>query len=201
MTRRIEALPRGSIRDFCLSKKRQVRIIEQIFQHTYSVGTYKQMVQVPEMISQALRNQGYQEYTMILQYLRLLKDKKLYVSKEYPRALQTDSRIIKYTGLEGNWSLGAVYSFLKVIPLCNCVGDCRCPGIHLAVINTIVDEDVFLVRGDEYVYSTSSLLHKCHITDEVKIIEIESIEAVCVHMNVEGQMYVGIPPNTKDHLE
>lgn len=41
MARLLEELPDGEVRDFCLKKKRQVKIIEGIADHTYSVGSYK----------------------------------------------------------------------------------------------------------------------------------------------------------------
>lgn len=198
MVRHVERLPDGQIRNFCLSKKRQVKILENIFPQTYSVGTYKTLIAVPDVISDALRRAGYEQWVSIAQYLRLLKDKILYVSKEYPRTLQTSSYIVKYTELDGNSSFGAVSTFVKLTPQCHCGGDCRCRDTHAAIINKIHTDDVFLVRGEEHTYSTNTLLRKCHVTDEVKAIDIGSLDSVCIHMDIEDQLYVGIPVNKKD---
>lgn len=58
MIRLIEELPEGKIRHFCLLRKKQVKIIETVRQHCYSVGTYKKLHEVPEMIMNALRRFG-----------------------------------------------------------------------------------------------------------------------------------------------
>lgn len=41
MIRLIEKLPEGKVRDFCMSRKKQVKIIENVYNRAYSVGTYK----------------------------------------------------------------------------------------------------------------------------------------------------------------
>lgn len=58
MIKFIEALPNGPIRNFCLNKKRQVKIIENVFEHCYSVGVYKYTREFPEMIQIAINNLG-----------------------------------------------------------------------------------------------------------------------------------------------
>jgi len=194
----IEELPEGEIRYFCMSKKRQVKILENIFPQTYSVGIYKELIEVPDLIFQAFKNEGYQQNGVFLQYSRLLKNNKLYISKSYPRTLQTESYLTKYCEADGNWSLGAIDSFIKFIPQCNCQGNCRCIATHSAIIYKIVTENIFIVRGDKYMNNTSSFLHKCRLTDEVKAIQIESLDSVCVNINIENRMYVGIPVNEQD---
>lgn len=56
MIRLIEEMPRGPVYTFCLSKKRQVKIIEEIFPHCYSVGAYKNLRMLPNIIIIAMYN-------------------------------------------------------------------------------------------------------------------------------------------------
>ena len=56
MIKFIEALPDGPIRNFCQKRKRQVKIIENVFPHCYSVGIYKHVRDLPEMIQTAIYN-------------------------------------------------------------------------------------------------------------------------------------------------
>lgn len=97
MTRLIEDVPRGSIRTFCLSKKRQVKIIEEVFQNCYSVGSYKKLQRLPNII-EAMYNSRIPDTNSWWQYFRLLKDGCLYVSQMYKTDLQTKSSVVLYTG-------------------------------------------------------------------------------------------------------
>lgn len=74
----IHRFPEGNVRDFCFKKRRQVKIIEQIADQTYSVGAYRVLLEVPQNILQLLLDYGIKvEQYKRWKYLRLLKKKKM----------------------------------------------------------------------------------------------------------------------------
>lgn len=98
MVRFIHDLPEGKIRDFCSARKNQVKIIEEVIVDTFSVGTYKYLPEVPDIIVNALRCRELDVNDFdTWQYLRLLKKSKLYVSEMYGKVLQTLSSAIQYS--------------------------------------------------------------------------------------------------------
>jgi len=96
MIRILELLQNINIKNFCMRKKKQVRIIQQIYPHCYSVGKYK-IQPITDIIRNAFDNSEitYDNFT-IYQYFRLLYNNKLYVSKMYNRILQSESSIVRY---------------------------------------------------------------------------------------------------------
>lgn len=101
MIRILELLQNINIKNFCMRKKKQVRIIQQIYPHCYSVGKYK-IQPITDIIRNAFDNNEitYDNFT-IYQYFRLLYNNKLYVSKMYNRILQNESSIVQYYQKKG----------------------------------------------------------------------------------------------------
>ena len=87
MIKFIEALPDGPIRNFCQKKKRQVKIIENVLPHCYSVGIYKHVRELPEMIQTAIYNLGNPQIFQAWTYSRLLKNGTLHVTETYKKNL------------------------------------------------------------------------------------------------------------------
>ncbi|XP_015124327.1 uncharacterized protein LOC107046259 isoform X1 [Diachasma alloeum] len=199
MRKFIERLPEGPLRDFCLHQKRQVKLIERIIPHCYSVGYYKNMTDdMSDRIRNALQNSHLAQFTFIWQYLRLLKDQQLYVAELYPKDLQTESYIIEYLD-NGKRELGSVHCFLKIVIRCECRQIvCQCQGHHVAVIKQLEAYDSFVAEGNQYTRPTGHFLNKCRITDNLLAINITQIENVCVRMVIDGELYIAIPVNNKE---
>nr|XP_012234439.1 PREDICTED: uncharacterized protein LOC105679152 [Linepithema humile] len=200
MIRLIDEMPIGPVHKFCLSKKRQVKIIEQIFPNCYSVGAYKKLQRLPNIITTAMCNSRIPETVSWWQYFRLLKNSYLYVSQMYKTDLQTESSIIQYVNNEDQTHHAEIQCFIKTIHQ-NCNEQfCQCEHRerHYAIAQQISTDDAFLVRGDYNVADTNFFLHKCHKTDNFTAIPIEKLKCVCVYMKIDNQMYIGIPINQKE---
>ena len=100
MVKPIEDIQDEKIRNFCLSTKKQVKIIETVYPHCHAVGTYKKLNEFNNVLVNVFQNKGVflHENVKIWQYLRLLKDDKLYVSDLYRRDsnLKTNSSVILF---------------------------------------------------------------------------------------------------------
>lgn len=201
MIQLLEQVPEGDIRTFCLTTKKQVKIIEEIFCHCYSVGTYKTLHLIPEVILTGLGNIGMiANNYQILQYFRLLKDKKLYVSDMYRRQLQTQSSVVLYYDERRQTNrLGLIHSFIKVIN-CNCVreGECNCAINHFAIIYEFEARSTFVAEGDGVRLSCANFLYKCIRTENLTAVTVRNIIKVCVYMNIDDQIYVALPINDKE---
>lgn len=154
MKKFIERLPRGPIHNFCLQKKHQVKIIEELLDSCYSVGVYKRLDNIPEVVENAMNNSTIIILNKTLrQYSRLLKDKKLYISLIYKNNLQTYSSAIQYY-YYNTWNIGLINRFIK-LSNCNCINRiCQCPQQHYAIIQQGVCIDTFKSQGDGVIYDT-----------------------------------------------
>lgn len=200
MSRLINEMPRGSVHTFCLSKKRQVKIIEQIFPSCYSVGTYKNSRRLPNIIITAMHNSRIPETVSWWQYFRLLKNGYLYVSQMYKADLQTESSVVQYVNNEGQTHHAKVQCFIKTIHQ-NCNEQlCQCEHRekHYAIIQKIATDNAFVIRGDNNTADTNFFLQKCHETDNFIAIQVETLKCVCVYMKIDNQMYIGMPINQKE---
>lgn len=201
MKRQLERMPEGEMKNFCLKKKKQVKIIEQVFNHCFSVGTYKYktLQEFSDAIAQALITIGINENINIRQYLRVLKNKKLYVSEMYTRAKQTQSSVVQYIDNNNDKHFGMIFCFVK-ISNCNfrMPGMCQCASRHLVVLEKIISDGVYTATGNFTTYTTSSLLHRCHTTYDIVVVPVEALITVCIFMNVENHQYVAIPINEKE---
>ena len=56
MIRLIDEGPKGLIRDLCLNRKKQVKIIERVSESPFSVGTYQIILLIPNDLINILRN-------------------------------------------------------------------------------------------------------------------------------------------------
>ena len=83
MTRFIENLPDGAVKNFCEQKKKQVKINERILDNCFSVGCYKHIPILNVLHEQALRNFRRLRNFRMCQYCRILQSRKLYVAEAY----------------------------------------------------------------------------------------------------------------------
>lgn len=99
-----------------MKKKKQVKIIQEIYPHCYTVGTYKEQ-RITDIVKNALDNSGilYDEF-LIYHYFKLLYNNKLYVSKMYNRTLQSESSVVQFFH-NNEERLGFIHLFIK---LSNC---------------------------------------------------------------------------------
>lgn len=190
----IQGIPDGDILDFCLSRKKQVKIIEPIGPGSYSVGTYKYFDEIPPNLIEMLNEENMGNITKEFYYLRLLKDKKLYVSRLYPKELQTRSDGISYS-INNNCNLGLIEYFIKV-QFCNCRRQvCGCNGLHYAVTQEVVTEELFTASTDNFMFNTLGYLHRASPTQRFLLVPIININCVCIVINFEDKMYFGLPLN------
>jgi hypothetical protein len=56
MIRLIDEVPKGLIRDLCLNRKKQVKIIERVSESPFSVGTYQIILLIPNDLINIFRN-------------------------------------------------------------------------------------------------------------------------------------------------
>lgn len=198
MARLFDRLQDGSVKDFCMRKKRQVKIIEQIIPHCHSVGSYKRINLLPGIIVRALENSGFEIEGPTWQYLRLLKDGQLYVAETYLRESSTRSCYVKYLDND-DIKFGVIHSFIKMDIHCRCRHDpCDCERNHLAIVKEIATEGEFMAEGDIYRQGTMKFLRKCYVSDVVCAINVSNLVSVCVGMNIRNQLYIGIPVNSKE---
>lgn len=201
MVRYVDELQEGKVRSFCLKTKHQVKIIEEIGNQTYSVGSYKAIQELPEDVEQAFIDNGlHVDQYRIWTYFRLLKNKKLYVSELYTRHLQTSSSSIKYYDNTDNlMKYGIVRRYLRLLSnQCRHNNNCNCEYSHVAIIREIRCEDEFQVEGNQYMYSTAGFIYKCRDANIVKIIPINSIITPCFYTRINQQSYILVPINQKE---
>ena len=199
MSKLIERLPEGEVRTFLQKKKKQVYIKEQIDLKCYSVGRYKRLNEKQlNIVRRACQNSNIRVNGFMWQYFRLLKKGILYVAETYPRVLQTKSDIVQYH--DGNQSLlGSVAYFIKIVPRCDCMRTvCECMGTHYSIVGKIVTDGFFTAIGRNCTQNTSSFLRRCHVTNNTFAIAVENLDTVCVHVDIDNEMFVGIKVNTKE---
>lgn len=196
MVRLVEALPDGDLREFCLQKKKQIKIIEQVHEHAYSVRVYKHILVIPDLISNAMLNSGFIiNNVLIYQYFRLLKSNKLYASEFYTRVLQTHSFCVQYSH-NNQCRLGSVVCFVKV---CTCIqATCNCVSQHYAIIRQITSDAVFIIKGDQFTYNSSEFLNKCRYSENTVAIPIENLISTCIYICINNQSYIALPINKRE---
>lgn len=144
-----------------------------------------------------LHNLGIFQNVVIYKYFRLLKNRKLYVSKMYQRNLKNHSYIVQYVK-DNRKQLGSISYFIKITN-CNCVRKpCRCNENHYVVMEKIVTDDILMIQGNNFMYDSNTFLHKCHVTNNIVLIPVNNITTICVLMNINNQMYMGIPVNQQE---
>lgn len=199
MVKDVEQIENENLRNFCLNKKQQSKILEKISEDGYSIGKYKSLEENhPEIITNAL-NEGRINIigVQLWQFLRLLKKDKLYVSEQYTRTMKTSTSVVKYHD-EELIKNGSIWCFIKYFN-CRCMlDDCHCEFEYFAIIREFITDDVYVAEGDNFIYDSSSFLHKCHETGNAKAISIDNIITPCIYMNLNDQKYVATPMNTKE---
>ncbi|CAG5102758.1 Protein of unknown function, partial [Cotesia congregata] len=162
------------------------KLIEQIEQNSYSVGTYVYLDEIPPNLVEMLNNTNVENITKILKYFKILRNKKLYVSNLYPKELQTRSDGIKYS-INNRSYLGLIERQI-----------CGCPGAHFAVTQQVITEELFTVSSDNFTFNTLEYLHKYFAGGRYLLVPIVNIDTVCIIMNVEEEMYLGLPLNSHE---
>ncbi|XP_011859941.1 PREDICTED: uncharacterized protein LOC105557338 [Vollenhovia emeryi] len=197
MMRFIELLPDGDVRNFCLRKKKQVKIIEPVHEHCYSVGVYKNLNEIPDIVFEAMQHTGIlvNDITVWQLYFRLLKNNKIY--EMYKEDLQTQSSVVQY--LENDQvKFGVIYCFIK-LSRCNCMqAICDCARQHYAIIYGIVSNELFAAQGNQFMYTSELFLHKCHETNIERAILVETLITTCIYVKLQEQSYVAVPINNKE---
>lgn len=191
-------LPYGHIRDFCFAKRKMVKINERLFNDCYSVGAYKTIIptDLPVSVQQAI--QFLLPVKRIKKYLRLLKDTKVYVSKEYSRSLQTESSYIAYQNDDGNLSFGSIYCFIYVSN-CECEpNNCNCDNEHYAIIKEVISVEQFQINSDNEISCSFPYLHRCGDTDNYTVITVSSLRHVCFFISINSYIYLSQPINDKE---
>lgn len=135
----------------------------------------------------------------IWEYLRLLKNKKLYVSDMYRRALQTQSSVVLFHDEHNVNKFGLIHSFLKILN-CNCgqVRNCNCAVNHFAIVSEFQTRSTFVAEGDGVRYSSAKFMYKCDPRNILTAVPVQNIVQLCVYMNIDDQMYVAVPINDKE---
>lgn len=114
----------------------------------------------------------------------------------YQRDLKNHSYIVQYVN-DNRKQLGSI-SFIKITN-CNCVRKpCRCNENHYVVMKKIVTDNILMIQGNNVMYDSNTFLHKCHVTNNIVLIPVNNITTICVLMNINNQMYVGIPVNQQE---
>lgn len=198
MARIFEYLPDGPVKEICSSTKRQIKLLERLTPHCYSVGAYKRLQVLPDIVRNALFNSHVIVQGTIWQYQRLLKNHQLYVAEEYSRALATQSFVVEY--IENDViKLASIHSFIKISVNCDCQPQvCQCEDRHFAIIREIENGEGFEAQGDEYLVNTTNFLRKTRLTDVFSVVNISNLRSVCFLINIDEQQYVAIPVNSKE---
>lgn len=138
-----DELPEGKIKDFCIKQKHNNKICERLQDSCYTIGSYKTYnddYMIPNNVQLALEN--FLPAPKIQEYLRFLKDGKLYVSERYTRALQTSSSYALYRDHTG-YHLGSIICFVK-LSYCQCINENNCLNhrspVHQVIIQTLLSE-------------------------------------------------------------
>ncbi|KAK0160280.1 hypothetical protein PV328_007708 [Microctonus aethiopoides] len=161
---------------------------------TQIANSHNQFMKIPKLI-ECLPEGQIKEF--LLRYLRLLKDKKLYICEKYTRELQSKFSVVKYSNLNRK-HFGIIDCFVKLS--CNCFSrECQYKTSHIAIVKEIISDGVFIARGNPGItYSTSEFLHKCHTTNNITAVPIEDLITVCVFMKIDDEEYIAIPVNDKE---
>lgn len=197
MTRKLDSLPEGEVRNFCLRKKKQVKLIEQISEQCYSVGAYGDiLIELPQEIEQALR-QSEICINRIQIYKRLLKNSKLYIAEQYRRNMKTSSSYANFKVREEE-AIGSIHCFIKAWNDCECIDDCNCePEKHYAIIELFRREKAFFMNIDHNAVAIPHL-YQCTSTKNLIAIDVNNLISVCVVMIMGERIFVGLPVNLKE---
>ena len=198
MIKLMETLPNGELKSFCQKKKHQVKINEQILEHCYSVGVYKLTIQMSELIQRAMQNIQILRNFRVWTFSRLLKNGTLYVANTYKDNLQTCSSVAEYVH-NHEFKLGAIHCFVKVHN-CDCeIQNCECEKLYFAILqNEMICRNVFETQGNFFYHNSLSFLQQCEIVENVIAIPITTLISVCIYMNVDNSVYIGLPINRKE---
>lgn len=202
MKRKPDELPEGEVKNFCLAKKKQVKLREQLAEHCYSIGSYSAVLNVLPNEVEIGMERSQIVVDRVQTYSRLLKDGKLYVAESYLKDMKTISSYVQYT--ENNEEfIGSVYCFVKTFDNCLCMETCHCePAIHYAIMRILHREHAFHVNLNNCHISTQ-YLYRCYSTDDILAIPITELMSVCVYIPIEQknnviERYVGIPINSRE---
>ena len=97
------------------------------------------------------------------------------------------------------FKLGTIHCFVKVHN-CDCeIQNCECEHLYFAILeNESIYRNVFQTDGNYFQHNSSSFLQQCEIVENVIAIPIATLITVCLYMNVDNSVYVGLPINQKE---
>lgn len=184
----------GPVKRFCdklRHKYRRLKILEQVQDHIYTIGTYSILSDIPEQFSLPAGSHA-------LSFLRLWKDGLLYVSERYLRGSRVSS-FVKYE-IESVFYYGSIIEFLKVTD-CECFDTCFCPGNFFAIVKVCNCKTAFntpsvSIHGEMLPELEINHIKLCSVTDQLQIINIKSLVTVCFHFSVDQVSYLCEPVNS-----
>ena len=69
---------------------------------------------------------------------------------------------------------------------------------HYPIVRQVSSRSFFNARGDNNVaYDSRAFLHKCDIVKNLIAIPVEALTAVCIYINIDDQIYIGLPVKQK----
>lgn len=183
MMRNLKKVQNDNVRKFCLSVKKQSKLIEQVSEDGYAAGSYIPLIgRIPQWIINAFQSSNIPiNGADLLKYFRLLKRNELFVSEDYNRAGQTVTCYVKYRD-HGDITIGSIRCFIKYFR-CQCFqNNCCCLCEQFAIIAEIVNDSVYVAEGNTYQCDTTGILYKCHRNGNVKAINISNLITPCTYI-------------------
>lgn len=198
MIKYMETIENEDIRDFCNNKKKQSKITEKVCDDGYSVGCYKTLQEIPNIIINAMNNSRITINNVYMcKFLRLLKKNILYVSEEYTREVKTCTSVVKY--IDNNVEkIGKIICFVKYLK-CECHrNNCNCEFKYFAVIHQMVKNNFYVVNGNNCMIESSNFFYTASNTNIVQAIEVNNLIAPCIYININNISYIIHPLNVKE---
>lgn len=157
---------------------------------SYSVGRYIKISAFPEWMSNALRNLV---YVSVFSFRRIKRYGVLISSENDKKSKCNCSHFVKYID-SGTKHNGSVKTFVKVTS-CSCTEKCVCSGRFLALISRYQCSHAFKTTNPPH---TIRHIQECEKTEIIDCVEVDAIENLCFHINVNNSMYLCKPLNRVD---
>ena len=137
-------------------------------------------------------------YFKVWQFSRLLKNGKLFVTETYKDNLQTYSAAAQYIDNNNQLHLGILHCSVKVKNY-NCeIQNSDFENMYFAIIGQLFCNEVFRMQGDNFRYDSRNFLQKCVTVNNLITILIASLCSTCIYINIENQVFIGLPVNQKE---
>lgn len=191
LTRKLENTPDGPVKDFCIKRRRSLRIRERIADSCYVVGLCKDEEANHPLILRGLEAANIARGRISL-YFRLLKNSQVYVAEKYTRCVNSISSYVAFESETGT-QIGSIYTFIK-IARCVCNGDCRCEKEHYAIIRVAEKVDGFRILNHPNV--TLKYINQYRMSLVVKAVPVASLKTVCVYVAAFNTIHISQPVNS-----